>query len=117
MNATAPPARLKTRYVEEIRPDLISRFGRPSYIKIDVEGQEAAVLRGGRKTLEKFSPILFLALHNEMTTAEGGDPNLALNELAQLKYETFAINGNSLGRDGILQRPLLRIVAARVLGR
>ena len=27
MNATAPPARLKTRYAEEIRSDLISRFG------------------------------------------------------------------------------------------
>ena len=98
--------------------ELVGQHGVPTHIKIDVEGQEAAVLRGGRKTLEKFSPILFLELHNEMTTAEGGDPNLALNELAQLKYETFAINGNSLlGRDGILQRPLLRIVAARVLGR
>ena len=27
MSATAPPARLKTRYVDEIRPALISRFG------------------------------------------------------------------------------------------
>src|SRR5437899_4022768 len=62
--------------------ELVGQHGVPTHIKIDVEGQEAAVLRGGRKTLEKFSPILFLELHNEMTTAEGGDPNLALNELA-----------------------------------
>jgi large subunit ribosomal protein L5 len=27
MNATAPPARLKIRYLDEIRPDLIERFG------------------------------------------------------------------------------------------
>jgi large subunit ribosomal protein L5 len=27
MNATAPPARLKTRYLDEIRPALIQRFG------------------------------------------------------------------------------------------
>jgi len=96
--------------------ELVSQHGAPTHVKIDVEGQEAAVLRGGRKTLEKFSPILFLELHNEMTTAEGGDPNLALNELAQLKYDTFTIKGGSLGRDAILERPIVRIVAARVPG-
>lgn len=94
---------------------LVSQHGSPTHIKIDVEGQEAAVLRGGRKTLAEFSPILFLELHNEMVTAEGGDPNLALNELTELGYETFAPKGNSLARDAILQRPIIRIVAARVL--
>jgi len=92
---------------------LVSQHGIPTHIKIDVEGQEAAVLRGGRETLDQFSPILFLELHNEMVTAEGGDPNLALDELAQLKYGTFASEGNLLGRDAILQRPIIRIVAAR----
>jgi len=92
---------------------LVSQHGIPTHIKIDVEGQEAAVLRGGRETLDQFSPILFLELHNEMVTAEGGDPNLALDELAQLKYGTFTSEGNLLGRDAILQRPIIRIVAAR----
>jgi FkbM family methyltransferase len=95
---------------------LVSQHGIPTHIKIDVEGQEAAVLRGGRETLDQFSPILFLELHNEMVSAEGGDPNLALNELTQLRYETFALTGDSLGRDAILQRPLIRIVAARASG-
>lgn len=92
---------------------LVSQYGPPTHIKIDVEGQEAAVLRGGRTALDEFSPILFLELHNEMVIAEGDDPNLALNELTQLGYETFAIKGNSLGRDVILQQPIIRIVAAR----
>lgn len=95
---------------------LASEHGTPTHIKIDVEGQEAAVLRGGQKTLIQSSPILFLELHNEMVIAEGGDPSLALDELTQLRYETFALGGNSLGRDAILQRPLIRIVAARIPG-
>ncbi len=33
MNATAPPARLKTRYLEEIRPALIGRFGYSSVMQ------------------------------------------------------------------------------------
>jgi FkbM family methyltransferase len=95
---------------------IVSQYGAPTHVKIDVEGQEAAVLRGGRKALDQFSPILFLELHNEMIISEGGDPHLALNELTQLGYETFTLKGNSLGRDAILQRPLIRIVAARAAG-
>jgi FkbM family methyltransferase len=95
---------------------LVSQYGAPTHIKIDVEGQESAVLRGGREALDQFSPILFLELHSEMVTAEGGDPNLVLDELTQLGYETFALKGNSLGRDAILQHPIIRIVAARATG-
>jgi len=96
---------------------LVSQYGPPTHIKIDVEGQEAAVLQGGRKALAQYSPILFLELHNEMITSEGGDPNLALDELVQLSYETFALNGNPVKRDFILQKPLIRIIAARAQGR
>jgi FkbM family methyltransferase len=95
---------------------IVSQYGAPTHIKIDVEGQEAAVLRGGRETLDQFSPVLFLELHNEMITLEGGDPNLTLDELIQLGYETFAVKGTSLGRDAILQKPLIRVVAARATG-
>src|SRR5579872_118441 len=58
---------------------LVSQYGVPTHIKIDVEGHEAAVLGGGRKTLDHHSPVLFLELHNEMIASEGGDPNLALD--------------------------------------
>lgn len=95
---------------------LVSQYGPPTHIKIDVEGQEAAVLRGGRKALDQYSPILFLELHNEMIASEGRDPNLALNELTELGYEAFGLKGNSLERDSILQKPLIRIVAARAKG-
>lgn len=95
---------------------LVSQYGPPTHIKIDVEGQERAVLRGGQQALDQYSPILFLELHNEMITSEGGDPNLTLDELGQLGYETFALNGNSVEPDFILQKPIIRIVAARGKG-
>jgi FkbM family methyltransferase len=96
---------------------LVSQYGPPTHIKIDVEGQEGTVLRGGRKALNQYSPILFIELHNEMITSEGGDPNITLDELTQLEYESFALNGESLERDSILEKPLMRILAARTRGR
>ncbi len=96
---------------------IVTQYGAPTHIKIDVEGQEAAVLRGGRATLDLQSPVLFIELHTEMITAEGGDPGLALDELEQLGYETLALNGNPMERNAILQVPLIRIVAARATGK
>ena len=93
---------------------MVNEFGPPTHIKIDVEGHEAAVLRGGRATLNQFSPVLFLELHNEMIASEGGDPGRALHEIAELGYKMFALNGESVERAAILDRPITRIVAKRV---
>jgi FkbM family methyltransferase len=89
------------------------QFGPPTHIKIDVEGHEAAVLRGARSTLRKFSPLIFLELHNEMVLSAGGNPRTALEELAQLRYDTFALNGDVITTNAILIRPIIRIVAKR----
>jgi FkbM family methyltransferase len=35
----------------------------PTILKIDVEGEEADVLRGGHNILERYQPIIFLATH------------------------------------------------------
>lgn len=35
----------------------------PHVMKIDVEGAELAVLHGGRRTIELYKPVIFLALH------------------------------------------------------
>jgi hypothetical protein len=93
--------------------DMTRRFGAPTHIKIDVEGHEAAVLRGARATLSQFSPLLFLELHNRMVISAGGDPRASLNELAQLRYDTFTPGGDTIGMNAILARPLVRLVAKR----
>ena len=92
------------------------QFGAPTHIKIDVEGHEAAVLRGAGTTLDHYSPILFLELHNEMVVSAGDNPSAPLDELARLGYETFALSGEGIGRTAILDRPIIRIVARRRVG-
>jgi FkbM family methyltransferase len=92
---------------------MVLQFGIPTHIKIDVEGHEAAVLRGGRVTLSQFSPLLFLELHNEMVVSTGDNPDVALNELAQLRYDTFTPDGDAIDTTAILARPIIRIVAKR----
>jgi FkbM family methyltransferase len=92
---------------------LASEFGSPTHIKIDVEGYEAVALRGGRETLTRSSPLLFLELHNQLVAADGRNPNDALDELESLGYETLALDGSSLDRNAILRASIIRIIAKR----
>jgi FkbM family methyltransferase len=102
----------KTRAITIDR--LAEHFGAPTHIKIDVEGYEAAVLRGAKRTITNLSPLLFLELHNEMIRADGGDPARVLDDLAEMKYEELSINGVNADRDRILRMPICRLVARRL---
>ena len=93
--------------------DLTQQFGPPTHIKIDVEGHETAVLRGGRLALARHSPLLFLEVHNEMVRSEGGDPDAVLDELGRIGYSTFGLNGEAIERSAILKNPIARIVGRR----
>jgi hypothetical protein len=90
------------------------QFGPPSHIKIDVEGHEAAVLRGGADTLCDSSPLLFIELHTDMVFSEGGDPGAALDVIRGFGYQTFALDGQVIERSAILRQPISRIIARRV---
>jgi FkbM family methyltransferase len=92
---------------------MAQEFGPPTHIKVDVEGHEAAALRGGRATLSHASPILFIELHNEMVASDGGDPHAALDELAALGFGTFSLAGSPIGKGEIFEKPITRIVARR----
>ncbi len=107
----APRELMKIRAVTV--DSLTAEFGAPTHIKIDVEGQEAAVLQGSRQTLTQHSPKLFIELHNELISLDGGNPYAALDELRDLGYGTFALDGSPLDRSLIVQQPLIRIVAIR----
>jgi len=92
---------------------LADQFGPPTHIKIDVEGHEAAVIQGARKTLTCLAPPLFLELHNDMVRSSGGDPERVLDDLAEMKYEMFSINGDKMHRGAILEMPICRLVGTR----
>ena len=103
--------------VDAITIDMLAcEFGSPTHIKIDVEGYEAAALRGARETLTRFSPLLFLELHNQLVAANGSDPNEALDELESLGYETLALDGSPLDRNTIFREPIIRVLAKRPAG-
>lgn len=58
-----------------------------SFIKIDVEGHEYAVIDGARKTLKKFSPVLLVEVGNETEDKRG----LIAGALEDLNYEIIGI--------------------------
>ena len=87
----------------------------PTHLKIDVEGFEAAVLRGGRQTLSQTAgPLLFLELHNEIVRSLGGAPEETLTLLEEYGYDSFSTaEGVSISRREILSEPLIRVIAKK----
>jgi FkbM family methyltransferase len=90
---------------------LAERFGQPSHLKIDVEGYEAAVIRGARELLKRSSPLVFIELHNEMVLASGGDPAYCVNELLKFGYSIFSAHGAPLSAEQALKPPICRVLA------
>ena len=86
----------------------------PTHIKIDVEGYEAAVLRGGQKLFSQLpAPILFLEVHNEIVRELSGNPAETLIVLRDYGYKTSTSDGFPISEDEILSKPLIRIIARK----
>jgi FkbM family methyltransferase len=73
----------------------VERTGaRPNLLKIDVEGFELEVLRGGSRLLRDQRPFLFLELHLDAIEARGGRPKDVVDELMSAGYSEFRIDGS-----------------------
>jgi len=59
---------------------------RPSLIKIDVEGYEFKVLKGGKETIIKHKPALFIELDDNNLREQGNDAKELIQSLIDLKY-------------------------------
>jgi FkbM family methyltransferase len=69
----------------------------PRCLKIDVEGAEAAVLRGAEKTLREHRPVVFVATH-------GADVDREVRaHLSRLRYAVAAVRGHA---DELVGEPL-----------
>jgi len=71
----------------------------PQVIKIDVEGSEYWVLKGGEKVLKEFKPIIFIATHG----IDNRDRTLAL--LQEWGYEFKLIQGSERNADYFAKFP------------
>ncbi len=94
---------------------LAEDFGTPpTHLKIDVEGAEAAVLRGGHMLLSgDQAPLIFIELHNEIVSARGDAPSEAVEQLKEYGYTKFSAEGSPVSEAFILSRPLVRITAEK----
>ena len=67
---------------------------KPSLIKIDVEGYELKVLKGGRETIIKHRPALFIELDDNNLREQGNSAKELIQSLTQLQYKIVnASNG------------------------
>lgn len=74
------------RFVEE---QSISRI---SLIKIDVEGWEPAVLRGGRRTLDALRPVVIFEFDPIYVERCGGSADALIRRFSESAYKVFALS-------------------------
>lgn len=92
------------------------KFERIDFVKIDVEGHEAATIRGAQKLISQFKPVIALEVNAEEISNGRSE---ALNLLRDLGYDyTYEIiNKHPIDRLG---RPIAKLVSALsalILGR
>lgn len=107
---------------EQIEVDVVSIDGlveravsRPTHVKVDVEGYELSVLRGGTRLFTSTDPpVVFLELHGDLIRSAGGDPSACLHLLAGWGYEVADVYGNPLSASAA-DHPLIRLVATKAV--
>lgn len=72
------------------------RIEQLSVIKIDVEGLEESVLRGGEQTIEKHQPIVMLELHTRMLGRAGSTPERVVGWLQKRGYTMYQARQSKL---------------------
>ena len=81
--------RLETRRVDAIVA--AAQLERLDLIKIDVEGFEWPVLRGGEETIAKFRPQIVFEYNAEYASRGGGSPAVVFEFFQRYRYRLFTI--------------------------
>jgi len=71
-------------------------------IKCDVEGAELFVLKGGKKILEEFKPIIFVEMLRKWAKKYNYHPNDIINFMKSLDYLCFTVDTGKLKRINIV---------------
>lgn len=83
-----------------------SNLGRVDLIKLDVEGNEPRVLRGGEETLARFQPPLLVEVNPPVLENMGTNAEELAGALRDRGYDIYRINRRRLSRiDGALIPP------------
>lgn len=79
---------------------------KPDLIKIDAEGAELDVLKGGTQLLSTSKPALILGLHPSFIQTKGDSLDQIWDFLQQMKYEV-QLNGKAIGREEFCSKELI----------
>ena len=84
-------ARSVHRYECQVRTldDYAAKLARLDFVKCDVEGAELLVVKGGRATLKRLMPLLWLESNGDWTRDFGSTPGDLIAELRALGYDLF----------------------------
>jgi FkbM family methyltransferase len=78
----------------------------PAIIKIDAEGAELDVLKGGLKTFKEYKPVLILGLHPAFIKQKGDSPEAIWDLLTHIPYK-IEMNGEIMTKQDFCCRELL----------
>lgn len=84
--------------------DLVGEHGlEPRFIKIDVEGAEALVLRGATHTIERYRPVIVVE-HGSAAEGYGESPGTFFDLAESLRLRIFNFDGDpAYGRDQFIE--------------
>ena len=75
--------------------NLVNKFSlNPGMLVVDVEGAEIKVLKGAKKTLEKYRPIIISELVDEFLEMQGTSAKEVVAFLLYNKYKVYDVAGN-----------------------
>ena len=69
---------------------------RPDVIKVDVEGAEIGVLKGGARTIMRYMPFIYLSVHPEEILHLGGSTDQLLQLIRKFGYRCTNANGREV---------------------
>ena len=86
----------KKKYREVVTLDYFVKKQKikPDLIKIDAEGSEISILKGGIKTFIKYKPKIYLSVHKEYLKSLGYTDKDFFNILKKIKYKIKDSKGN-----------------------
>ena len=88
--------------------DLLSAYGWPpvSLIKIDVQGAEASVIAGARRTITRFHPSLFVEVSDTTLQAYGSSAEKLLSTLAGWGYTIHRLDRHKISEAVTIEQAL-----------
>jgi FkbM family methyltransferase len=96
-NVADDPAALPVACAVTRLDDLVQAEGiAPDVLKVDVEGAELAVFRGGLETLRRHRPLVFTEMLRKWAARFGYHPDAILGLFAELGYRCFFVQDGRL---------------------